>query len=135
MLTHLRSRIETALAAAHEVTIATAGPAGLQITSVPCRAQGLTLFLLVPHTSDHLANLAVSPEVAVAGPGWRLRGIAQVLEGSAGEMFVGGGGDRWHFVVAVAPRRFEWLQPGGDCAAETIDIDDRTALGARASTR
>ena len=126
MLMHLRSRIETVLAAAHEVTIATDGPAELQISQVRCRAQGLTLLLLVPQTSEHLANLATAPEIAAAGPGWRLRGQAQVLEGMAAELFAGTGGDRWHSVVAVHPRRFEWLQPGGDCAAETIDIDDRT---------
>jgi hypothetical protein len=125
MLMHLRSRIETALAAANEVTIATAGPAELQITSVPCRAQGLMLFLLVPHTSDHLVNLDDAPEIAVAGPGWRLRGQAQVLEETAQGFLARSGGDRWHCVVAVQPWRFEWLHPGGDCAAETIDIDDR----------
>ena len=126
MLMHLRSRIETVLAAAQEVTIATDGPASLQISQVRCRAQGLTLLLLVPQTSEHLANLDTAPEIAAAGPGWRLRGLARIREDAAAALFAEIGGDRWHSVVVVHPRRFEWLQPGGDCAAETIDIDDRT---------
>ncbi len=76
MLEHLRRRIVEALREEKTVNLATHGPAGLEISPCEARSDGLTLFLLIPATSEHLVNIEANPEVAITQDHWRLTGTA-----------------------------------------------------------
>ena len=60
-------------------TLATAGPAGVQASWEVCSANGLRLYLLISAAANHVINLEVSNEVALAGDGWRLVGTGRCL--------------------------------------------------------
>jgi hypothetical protein len=122
MLDKLRDRAAQILAETNLCTLATTGPAGIQASMVRCAGQGLTLYLLVPDTSDHLFNLESEPEVAVTTATWRLRGIADIVQGST-DMF-SADQSQWHTVVRVSPVRLHILPSSGPANyAETIDFD------------
>jgi hypothetical protein len=123
MLDKLRDRAAQTLAETLFCTLATTGPAGLQASMVPCAGQGVTLYLLVPDTSDHLFNLESEPEVAVTAETWRLRGTADIVQDST-DVF-SADQSRWHTVVRVTPVRLHILPVKGSPAnyAETIDFD------------
>ena len=63
----------------HRAVLATCGPAGLQAGEFPCEARGLSLYLLVPRTSDHLFNLELDPSVILLSTGWDLKGKAEKM--------------------------------------------------------
>ena len=84
MLDHLKRRVARILAATKMATLSTSGPAGIQARQFPCEADGLTLYLLLPGTSDHLLNLEKDPFSVVSTAGWQLRGRAHVLPLVAG---------------------------------------------------
>jgi hypothetical protein len=122
MLDKLRDRAAQILAETFFCTLATTGPAGLQASMVRCAGRGLTLYLLVPDTSDHLFNLETELEVVVTAENWRLRGTVDIVQDST-ELF-SPDQSQWHTVVRVTPARLHIL-PGSGTAnyAETIDFD------------
>lgn len=125
MLAHLQQRIMEALTRTNCATLATDGPAGLQATGLPCRNRDAVLYVLVPGTSEHLANLGERPDVVVATPAWQLRGTGRVLpnaERAAAGVFADDPAAFWCEVVEVQPRRVDILRPGGWDVVETIDI-------------
>lgn len=128
MLDHLRARIEAALAEPVAALLITQGPGGLQASSWPCAALGLSLYLLVPAASDHRLNLDGPDPVAVVvvAEGWRLEGRAWPV-----------GADReppvtltqrpdapWSVVIEIRPERLHLLRPGGWGDCETLTIDN-----------
>ena len=127
MLTHLRQHIATTLAPAHSATLATSGPAGLQVDLFPCVARGTRLYLLLPCTSDHLLNLDYDAAAVVTAAGWQVRGRARVLD-LADRPDVGSLSDNpnapWSLVVEVRPARVTIAQRAGWGAAETIDLEE-----------
>ena len=80
MLNHLQRRVSNILATTKTATLATAGPAGIQVSFFRCEADGVALYLLLPGTSDHLLNLEEVPLAVASTSEWQLRGIAQVLQ-------------------------------------------------------
>jgi hypothetical protein len=123
MLDKLRDRAAQILAETGWCTLATTGPAGLQASMVRGAGRGITLYLLVPDTSDHLFNLESEPEVAVTTATWRLRGTADIVKDST-DLF-SADQSQWHTVVRVTPVRLHILPAKGGAAvyAETIDFD------------
>lgn len=123
MLDKLRDRAAQVLAQTDLCTLATTGPAGLQASIVRCAGRGITLYLLVPDTSDHLFNLESEPEVAVTTETWRLRGMAEIVKDSP-DVF-SADQSQWHTVVKVTPVRLHILSAKGGTAnhTETIDFD------------
>lgn len=123
MLDKLRDRTTQLLAETDLCTLATSGPAGLQASMVHCAGRGITLYLLVPDTSDHLFNLESEPEVVVTAETWYLHGIAEPVRGST-DVFSAEQG-QWHTVVRITPVRLHILpgQGGAGNYAETIDFD------------
>ena len=123
MLDKLRDRATQTLAETGVCTLATTGPAGLQASMVPCAGRGITLYLLVPDTSDHLFNLETEPEVAVTAESWRLHGMADIIQDSL-ELF-SAEQSQWHTVVRITPIRLHILPAKGRPVnyAETIDFD------------
>lgn len=122
MLDKLRDRAAQILAETSLCTLATTGPAGLQASVIHCAGRGITLYLLVPDTSDHLFNLETEPEVAVTAETWRLRGTAKIVQDSTDVFSVDQ--SQWHTVVRVTPIRLHILPESGMANyAETIDFD------------
>lgn len=123
MLDKLRDRAAQILTETHLCTLATTGPAGLQASMVRCAGRDITLYLLVPDTSDHLFNLESEPKVVVTAEPWYLHGIAESVPGST-DVFPAEQ-SQWHTVVRIAPVRLHILpgQGGPTTYAETIDFD------------
>lgn len=78
MLETLRHRITEALKAETAVTLSTNGPGGIQAGFFPCEADDLTLYLLVPASSDVLFNLETQPAVVVTTSSWQMEGEAKI---------------------------------------------------------
>jgi len=79
MLEPLKRRVITALKAESAATLSTNGPGGIQAGFFPCEADELTLYLLVPASSDVLFNLETETAVVITTPHWQLEGEAAVL--------------------------------------------------------
>jgi hypothetical protein len=119
MLEHLRRRIMEALQEYNTVTLATSGPAGLEISPCESRADGLNLILLVPTTSEHLVNIETEPQVAITQDHWRLTGKATPTRNSA---LVTEAEVSQLMALEVHPCRFEFLTQVTHQVVETIDI-------------
>lgn len=79
MLEPLKRRVITALKAESAATLSTNGPGGIQAGFFPCEADELTLYLLVPASSDVLFNLETETAVVITTPHWQLEGEAEVI--------------------------------------------------------
>lgn len=126
MQTHFRDYIAAILAPVQHATLATSGPAGLLAHVLPCAANGLHLYLLLPQTSDHLLNLAASPDLVVTTQGWQVRGRGRVIsaaERAALPSFADHAGAQWSVIVEVTPTRVDIAQQEGWGAAETFDVN------------
>jgi hypothetical protein len=125
MLNHLRQHIAATLEQARSATLATSGPAGLQAHVVPCAANGIQLYLLLPRTSDHLLNLEHDPAVVVTTAEWQVSGRARVVTeaGCATALLLKAPDAPWSVVIEVQPRRVSIAQREGWGAAETIDLE------------
>lgn len=123
MLDKLRDRAAQILAGTHFCTLATTGPAGLQASMVRCTARGISLYLLVSDTSDHLFNLETEPDVAVTTETWHLCGTAEIIKDSP-DLFPADQ-SQWHTLVRVTPVRLHILPAKRGTAnyIETIDFD------------
>jgi hypothetical protein len=123
MLNHLRQRVMEILSAAGTVTLSTHGAAGIQANVFPCETVEMTLYLLIPHTSDHLFNLEHNHEVVVTTEAWQVRGVAYIVPyRPVGLALLQQPDAAWCEVVAVRPMRLQIDRPGGTGYAETIDI-------------
>ena len=78
MLESLQNRVITALSRESAATLSTNGPGGIQAGFFPCEADGLTLYLLVPASSDVLFNLESETAVVITTPTWQMEGEAVV---------------------------------------------------------
>jgi hypothetical protein len=126
MLNHLRQHVAATLQGARSATLATTGPAGLLAHVVPCAANDIQLYLLLPRTSDHLLNLEHEPSVVVTTAEWQVRGRARVLsamEWPSSPALAQVPGARWSVLIEVTPTRVEIAQREGWGAAETIDLE------------
>lgn len=74
MLESLRLRVIEAMKSESAATLSTKGPGGIQAGFFPCAADGLTLYLLVPASSDVLFNLESETAVVVTTPRWQMEG-------------------------------------------------------------
>jgi hypothetical protein len=113
----LERRVAEQLALYARATLATYGPAALQISTVSMQAHHLRLYLLLPHGSDHLFNLETLPEIVLLSPRWKLRGRAVVLHDGPVTA-----AQPWHAVIQVEPVQLDLLDENGDGSLETIDF-------------
>ena len=79
MLDYAHQRAIQVLKIPHKAVFVTSGPAGVQVSEVPCEAIGLELYVLLPRTSDHLFNLEQDPSVTLLTAGWVLKGKARLI--------------------------------------------------------
>ena len=125
MLSYTREHAAELLAPAKKCVLATAGPAGLLATECRCEAGGLTLYLLLLQTSDHLFNLEHDPHIALVTNEWELSGTARML--SAEEKhpeleLTREPGAEWYILVRVAPTQLRVRRHEGWGSTETIDL-------------
>lgn len=130
MLNYARQRVLEALKIPKRAVMVTSGPAGVQAGEFPCDSAGLSLFLLVPKTSDHLFNLEANPAVIILTGVWELRGEAQpVLPDRIGfdlEMLKESGPYtgwlEWAALVRIDPGQVQIRRGDGWGNLETFDI-------------
>ena len=135
MLDHLRQKAVQTLASVSSVILSSYGPADIQSSRVSCTSQDLTLYVFIPHSSDHLLNLEHRPEVVAATDEWDLHGTARVLTldeippgiqpsgvGADPNRSASGTNSAWGCVVEIRPIRLNLHAPIGQGNLETIDF-------------
>ncbi|MCL5997716.1 MAG: pyridoxamine 5'-phosphate oxidase family protein [Chloroflexi bacterium] len=128
MLDYARQRAKEALMVPRTAILATSGPAGVQVSEVPCQALDLDFYLLVPQTSDHLFNLEHDPAVTLLTAGWALKGQAHIISGNAPGVdlnLLREPGAEWCLLVRVDPCQVQIRRVGGWGHLETIDLKSR----------
>ena len=126
MLDHLRQKAAQALACARSVILSSYGPADIQTSRLACAADGLTLYVFIPRSSDHLLNLEHRAGVVVSANSWELHGSARVL--SADEIPAAprhpepDANSPVGCVVAILPTRLTIHAQTGQGNSETIDF-------------
>jgi hypothetical protein len=83
MFDYAHQRALEVLGAPRAAVLVTNGPAGVQVGEFPCVALGLSLYLLVPQTSDHLFNLEYESTVTMLITRCELKGRAQIISRGA----------------------------------------------------
>lgn len=125
MLNYARQRAIEALRIPRRAVLATNGPAGLQAGEYTCEAVELTLYLLVPKTSDHLFNLEHDSSVTLLTAGWELKGEAQVISPNALDIeleLLREPAAEWYELVRVDPCQMQIRREGNWGNLETIDL-------------
>ena len=135
MLDHLRQKAVQTLASTSSLMLSSYGPADIQSSRVSCTAQDLTLYVFIPHSSDHLVNLEHRPGVVAATDEWDLQGTARVLAldeiptgikpssiGADPNTPISGANFAWGCVVEIRPTRLTLHAPTGQGNLETIDF-------------
>ncbi len=104
---------------------ATSGPAGVQASEFPCEAIDLSLYLLVPQTSDHLFNLEHESTVILLTAGWELKGKAHIVSPHAPDLeldLLREPGAEWCALVQVVPCQMQIRREAGWGHLETLDL-------------
>jgi hypothetical protein len=125
MLEPLRRRVKEAILDETGATLCTTGPAGIQAGFFPCEADGLTLYLLVPASTDLLFNLETNPAIVVTTPRWQLEGVGEVhrlVEAPGSLSLVHSPRAAGCVLVAVRSRRIHLNWVGDWGYQETIDL-------------
>lgn len=135
MLDHLHQKAAQTLASVGSVVLSSYGPADIQSSRVLCTSQDLTLYVFIPHSSDHLLNLEHRPRVVAATDEWDLHGTARVLtlneipigiqpaEGSSDPCRpASGANSTCGCVIEIRPTRLTLHAPTGQGNIETIDF-------------
>jgi hypothetical protein len=136
MLDHLHQKAAKTLASVRSVVLSSYGPADIQSSRLPCTTQDLTLYVFIPHSSNHLLNLEQRPGIAIATDEWDLQGNSRVLASDEipdGIKLPGNGADSnrpafepmdaWEWVVVeVQPTRLTIHSRTGFGNVETIDF-------------
>ncbi len=123
MLDYARERARQALKIPRTVVLATDGPAGLQLSELPCQARGLEIYLLLPRISDHAFNLERSPAASLLTGAWELKGEARIIAGEKVDLeLLLRPESAWSEVVRVTPWRIHIRGDRGWGNAETIDL-------------
>jgi hypothetical protein len=135
MLDHLRQKAAQSLASVDSVILSSYGPADIQSSHVSCTSEGLTLYVFIPLSSDHLLNLEYKPGIVASTGAWELLGTARVLNreeippaiefsehrvppnGQASAAYVA-----WEYVVEIRPSRLTLRSQTGQGYIETIDF-------------
>lgn len=128
MLDYARQRAIEALKIPRKAVLATSGPAGVQVSELPCEALELELYLLVPQTSDHLFNLENVSTVSLLTDIWDLKGEAQILFSHSTDLkldIVREPEAQWSVIVRVRPSKLQIRKEDGWGNLETIDIQSQ----------
>ncbi len=123
MLDYARERACEVLKIPRTAVLATDGPAGLQLSALPCQADGVVVYLLLPKTSDHIFNLEHNPAVTLLATAWELKGEARIVSRDKQDLdLLREPLAEWSVLVQVTPTRIQILGSQGWGNAETIDL-------------
>ena len=125
MLDYAHIRAIEALKSLRRAVLVTSGPAGLQAGECLCEAIALDLYLLLPHTSDHLFNLEQDPTAALLASKWQLKGEARVVSPIPEDVrldLLKEPGAEWCVLVRITPRQLQIRRDEGWGNLETIDL-------------
>jgi len=136
MLDHLRQKAAKTLASVSSVILSSYGPADIQSSRLPCSAKDLTLYVFIPHSSNHLVNLEQRPGIVITTDDWDLQGNARRLateeipdgiklsgNGADPNKPASGPNDAWGWVVVeIQPARLTIHSRTGLGNIETIDF-------------
>lgn len=128
MLDHLQQHVIELLAPIQVATLSTCGPAGIQAEILPCEALGMSVYLLVPGTSEHLYNLEGQSSLVVTTNEWQLNGAGRVLmpsEAPDGLTLLKPAQSCGCLVIEVKPIRLQVGSAGGRGFSETIDFPEQ----------
>jgi hypothetical protein len=125
VLHKFRQQASEVLATASQIVLSAGGPADIQAEVLSCEAVGLSLYVLVPRTSDLLFNLENNSVVVATAETWQIRGVALLLKpheypdrlaiARAPEAALSE-------VVEIRPTRLQLRPVGGRAQVETIGI-------------
>jgi len=79
MIDYAHQRALEVLGAPHAAVLVTNGPAGIQVGEFDCALSGLSLYLRVPQTSDHLFNVEHESAVTLLIARCEVKGTAQII--------------------------------------------------------
>ena len=116
---HLWQRVESLLRKSNQAVLATCGGTEPQASVVHYQTHDVLLYLFVAHTSDHLFNLELNPDLVLLAPQWELHGRGYVMRNG-----VTAPPQAWQVIVQVQPLRIHILNADGSGYAETIDLED-----------
>ena len=122
---YARQRAIQALKNTHFVILASSGPAGVQAGEVKCEDVELSLYLLVPQTSDHLFNLEGNPTVTLLTSTLEIKGEAHILPAIPAGLdlrLIRETEAGWCALVRVDPHQIHVRNPDGWGYRETIDL-------------
>lgn len=125
MLDYARERAVEVLKNSSIAVLATYGPAGLQASEFPCEARDLTLYLLVPWTSNQLFNLEFDPSVTLLSAEWELKGRAETISHNTLEqdlLLLREAGAEWCALLRVIPNKIQIRKENGWGYAETLEL-------------
>jgi hypothetical protein len=128
MLDYAHQRAIEVLKIPRRAVLATSGPAGVQVSELPCEALEVELYLLVPQTSDHLFNLENVSTVSLLTDVWDLKGEAQILFPNSTDLkldMVREPEAQWSVLVRVRPCKLQIRKENGWGNLETIDIQSQ----------
>ena len=79
MFDYAHQRAIEVLGAPHTAVLVTNGPAGIQVGEFACVLSGLSLYVRVPQTSDHLFNLEHESTVTLLISRCEVKGRTQIV--------------------------------------------------------
>ena len=125
MLDYAHQRASAALGNPRTAVLITSGPAGVQTGEFRCEVFKLSLYLLIPQTSDHLFNLEHESTVTILTATCELKGQAQPVSCAAPDPNVGLCHEpdaEWCALVRVEILRVQIRSEDGWRNRETIDL-------------
>ncbi len=125
MLDYVRKRAIEALKSPRFIVLATNGPAGLLASEFPCESVGLSLYILIPKTSDHLFNLEMNSTVTLVAIGWELKGEARIVSLTELDLqlnLLNTPDIIWCQLIQIDPKQIQFRHEEGWGNIETIDL-------------
>lgn len=112
------ARIAKLLANTQSVVVATCGPSGPTVCSVPFFSTEEGCWVRLTEISEHLFNLQQSPQIVLLADDWEMHGEVELPVPVSGQS-----GFPWEVVVRIQPLRLHLLAEDGIRRLETIDLD------------
>ena len=125
MLSRLRQRAHEVLESSQQVVLSTDGPAEIQAEALRCETLGLSLYVLVPRTSDLLFNLENRTLVVVTADTWQARGTAHLLSRAEypEQLAIARTPEAaWSELAEIRLTRLQMRPSDGKGSVETLDI-------------
>ncbi len=125
MLDYAHQRASAALDNPRTAILITSGPAGVQTGEFRCEVFDLSLYFLIPQTSDHLFNVEHEPTVTLLTGTCELKGQAQIVSRHALEVdleLCRALDAPWCALVRVAISRVQVRSEDAWRSRETIDL-------------